>query len=356
MGEESQTQQVAPDAESSRASEAREDGLPDEGTMSFGDHLEALRSCIVRSLLGLAAGTLLSLVFAKKIMAFLLEPVLVTLDRAGQWAQIQALSPPDTFVTYLKMAILAGMIVAMPWVLMQIWEFVCVGLYERERRFVRMFTPVSVLLFAAGVAFMFYVVLPIVLNFFVKFGDQIVIEDLRPSRFQALLLAEETDPDQPQPSPRELAIPARQTDPENAPVGSVWINTRRNLLCVQTGKGPFTVPMQRLDVAPAVRSQFGLKYYVSFVLALSLAFGLAFELPLVVLFMTTTQLVTVPQLVKSRRYVIFGVFLAAAFLTPPDVISQLLLAIPMIFLFEGALVVSRVMARRRQERHTAAEV
>ena len=321
----------------------------ESGMMSFGEHLEELRSCSIRALVGFALSCMVSLLFARKIMALVLRPALIVLDAHGQRAQIQALSPPDTFITWLKMAFIAGLIIAMPWILMQIWRFVAVGLYQREQRFLTLFTPVSISLFLTGVVFMYYIVLPVVLNFFVVFGERVVVTDLQPSGLQQMLMGTSNEPEDDEPAPLAADLPMRQTDPADAPLGSMWINERRGVLCVQTERGLFSVPMQRSDRAAAVRSEFGLNYYISFVLSLSLAFGLAFQVPLVVLFLATTGIVPLDQLRRSRRYVIFGIFVAAAILTPPDVISQLLLAIPMLILFEGALLVARFTAGQQVE-------
>ena len=321
--------------------------------MSFGEHLEELRSCSIRALIGLALSCTLSLLFARKIMALVLRPALVVLDVHGQRAQIQALSPPDTFLTWLKMAFIAGLIIAMPWILMQIWRFVAVGLYQREQRFLRLFTPVSITLFLTGVVFMYYIVLPVVLNFFVVFGERVVVTDLQPSGLQELLMGTSSEPEDGEPDPLAMGIPMRQTNPADAAPGSIWINEQRGVLCVQTERGIFSVPMQRSDRAAAVRSEFGLNYYISFVLSLSLAFGLAFQVPLVVVFLASTGIVPLNELRRARRYVIFGIFVAAAILTPPDVISQLLLAIPMLILFETALQVARFTAGQRTEVGTA---
>ena len=319
-----------------------------KGTMSFGGHLEELRSCSIRALAGFAAATLLSLIFADRILAFILQPVLVVQKAHGQRPEIQALSPPDAFITYLKMALLCGLVIATPWVILQIWRFISLGLYKTERRFLRLFAPVSLLLFFGGVAFMFFVVLPVVLNFFVTFGERIRLPNLEPNALQRLVMSSsspaEVEKEEP-PLPVDVNVPLRSIDPTDPPPGSVWINTTRKLYCVQTDDGLLTIPMQPADQVSAVKSQFGLNFYVSFVLLLALAFGLAFELPLVVLFLTSMDIVTVDDLARSRRYVLLGVVAGAAVLTPPDVISQLLLAFPMMLLFEGALVVSRLVVR-----------
>jgi sec-independent protein translocase protein TatC len=325
------------------------DDLIEGGVMSFGDHLDELRRCCIRALVAIAITTALAMYFADELMAFLLQPAVIVLFAHGQRPEMQALSPPDAFLTYFKIAMLSGLILSMPFVLWEFWRFVALGLYPREKKFVRAIAPVSLGLFAAGVMFMFFLVLPVVLNFFVRFGEQIKIASLKPSFIQGLVVgepAEKTDP-------AELALPESAHvallpgNPPNPPVGSIWFNSARGVLCVQAADGLRMLPTQPAERVTAVRSEFGLNYYLSFVLSLSLAFGLAFELPLVIIFLTVTGIVSTGDLTKWRRYVILGIFIVAAVLTPPDVISQLLLATPMLVLFEGALYISKVLERRR---------
>jgi sec-independent protein translocase protein TatC len=95
-----------------------------------------------------------------------------------------------------------------------------------------------------------------------------------------------------------------------------------------------------------MHSQFALDFYISFVLTLALAFGIAFETPIVVFFLSWTKLVPTAKMAAGRRYVLLAVVVTAAILTPPDVISQLLLAGPMYLLFELGLVIARIIERR----------
>lgn len=326
---------------------ATRDDLAGKGVMGFGDHLEELRACCIRALVGMVVATCASLAFADNILEFILRPLIVVLRVHNLRTEIQALSPPDTFMTYMKMAILSGAIISMPWILAQIWRFVSIGLYASERRFLRMVTPASILLFFGGVAFMYYFALPIVLNFFVSFSQKITVSDAQPNLMQRWMLGTSTEGGGSEApaleSGTETKIPLLAKDPVDPPEGAVWINTSRKLVCVQTTVGVLTAPLQQGDTATPVTSQFGLNYYISFVLMLSLAFGLAFELPLVILFLTSMHIVEVERLAKARRYIIVGIFVVAAVLTPPDVISQLLLAIPMLALFEGALVAARMV-------------
>jgi sec-independent protein translocase protein TatC len=105
----------------------------------------------------------------------------------------------------------------------------------------------------------------------------------------------------------------------------------------------------------------GVKYipdmtsYLDFVLALFFAFGIAFEVPVAVVLLVLTGLVQVEKLAANRGYVIIGIFVVAAFLTPPDAISQCIMAVPMYFLYEGGLAMARVMQKMRREAAEAAE-
>jgi sec-independent protein translocase protein TatC len=95
--------------------------------------------------------------------------------------------------------------------------------------------------------------------------------------------------------------------------------------------------------------------YLDFVLTLFFAFGIAFEMPVAVVLLVLTGLVNVETLAKNRGYVIIGIFVVAAFLTPPDAISQTIMAVPMYFLYEGGLVMARVMQKMRRDAAAAAE-
>ena len=132
-------------------------------------------------------------------------------------------------------------------------------------------------------------------------------------------------------------------DPET---GDMWINSTTRRLIVQTKTGPLSTPMESGASSTTMASQFALDFYVSFVLMLALAFGIAFETPIVVYFLVRSGIVPRATMARSRRYVLLGTVIAAAMLTPPDVISQLLLAGPMYLLFELGLFVARVAERK----------
>ena len=315
--------------------------------MSFGDHLEELRQCLLRGLAGVVLAVVVALFFAKELMVLILQPVVVVLHSHGLPPNVTALSPPEPFIVYLKIGFLSGLIVAMPWLLYQLWKFVAAGLYRHEQKFVRTFIPLSAVLFALGVAFLYWVVLPIALNFFIAFSKSLELPALSPSWLQRYVLAGEESPPTTQPTIESQRFPLLPDDPADARPGEVWVNVDARELRVMTDRGLLVAPL-RSATSAAVTSLFSLQFYVSFVLMLALAFGLAFELPVVVVFLSLADIVRAAEMARARRYVIFGIVVAAAMFTPPDVISQVLLAIPMLVLFEGGLLAARLLERRRR--------
>lgn len=325
--------------------------VADEVRMSFGDHLDELRGCVVRALAGVVLCTIVAFVFARDILDFLFQPVLVVQWGHGLRPELQSLSVQAGFLAYLKIGFLTGLIVAMPWVLYQFWRFIGAGLYTRERRFVRLFAPATAVLFFLGVAFLYYIVLPIVLLFFVKFNAAFDLPDLRPNAFQKTLMGVEDPVQDDAAAGAPLNLPVLLENPAEPREGDAWINGKERALMCQTQSGLLYAPLEVWEHRSSVHSQFALDFYVSFVLLLALAFGLAFELPVAVFFLSLTGIVSTVAMAKGRKYVLLGIVIGAAILTPPDVISQLLLAGPMFLLFELGLRVARVVEGRaaRQE-------
>lgn len=326
--------------------EGAREGDPFESTrMPFGDHLEELRSCVIRALLGVGAGTLIAFLFAKHILTLIFEPLVVVLHAHGERAELLAMSPGAPFFLYMKVGFLTGVILSAPWVLYQMWTFVASGLYPLERRFVKRLIPASTGLFAVGVGFLFVLVLPIVLNFFVVFNQGFDLPGLAPGGIQQLLLglSEEQSGAGASSAAAELRVPVLDERPTNPSIGAVWYDQRSRTLEVETANGTMSLAMRPASRHQAISAQYGLQEYVSFVLMLMLAFGIAFQLPIVVVFLATTGLVSPDRMAGARRYIVFGIVVAAAVLTPPDIISQFMLAVPMYALFEGGLFFARRM-------------
>ncbi len=327
-------------------SEANDESV-DQVRMSFGEHLEELRSCLIRALAGVTIATVLGFIFGKQIMGVLFYP-LVMVQHANQLQpNLQALSPTTAFAAYLKVAVLSGLILAMPWTLYQLWQFVAAGLYARERRFAEKLIWPSVVLFVVGVLFLYSVVLPIMLQFFIRFNRTLSMPDLSPLVIQTWLVPQPAADPAPEQAVDRQKVPVVREDPVNAEVGAVWINESTGRFVAETPSGRRSVALEPGAKASLIQSQFTVDAYISFVLTLALAFGVAFETPIVVFFLAWTGVVSTETMVRSRRYVLLAVVVAAAFITPtPDLISQLLLAGPMYLLFELGVFAARLSERK----------
>ena len=230
------------------------------------DHLVELRARLLRGIGGLLLVFVALLPFANRLYAWLAAPLLAKLPAGGQLIAVEVASP---FFAPLKLAFFVAVVVAMPWLLYQAWAFVAPGLYAREKRLAWPLLASALVLFYAGCAFAFFLVLPAVFGF----------------------LAQVT--------PEGVAM---MTD----------INA-----------------------------------YLDFVLVIFLAFGLSFELPVALVILVLLGWVTPAQLREWRGYAIVGIFVLAAVVTPPDVVSQLLLAIPMVLLYELGIIAARLLGSRR---------
>ena len=331
------------------ANDPADDAVGETSRMSFGDHLEELRSYLIRAMIGLALSTALCLVFGKNILSLIFHPLLVVQEASGMNPHLQVLSPSGAFTAYLKIGILSGMILSMPWVLYQMWSFVATGLFKRERRFVRLLVPASTGLFVAGVMFMYFIVLPIVLRFFISFNNSFPLHDLSPTVIERAILSDRPTPSLPD-AANALNVPLLEQDPSEPRAGDLWVNATRRRLMFMAPTGLWSMPFEVGAMSPAIQSQFAIDYYISFVLMLALGFGVAFETPVVVYFLARTGLVTTTAMKRGRRYVLLGAVLSAAMLTPPDIISQLLLAGPIYLLFELGLLFARAVERKAAAR------
>ncbi|RUO53570.1 twin-arginine translocase subunit TatC [Pseudidiomarina homiensis] len=223
------------------------------------DHLLELRRRVLRGVLVVLAIFAVLAVFADELYSFLAAPMLASLPQGSTLIATDVATP---FFTPFKLALVVSVALAIPVLLWQLWAFVAPGLYTREKRLVVPLMVSSTLLFYAGIAFAYWAVLPLALNF--------------------------------------LANAA----PEGVTVAT--------------------------DIAR----------YLDFVLAIFMAFGIAFETPVAIILLCWTGVTNVKSLRAKRPYVIVVAFIVGMILTPPDVISQTLLAIPMWLLFELGLLIA----------------
>lgn len=316
--------------------------------MSFGDHLDELRRCLIRALIGVALALAVTLTFGREILEIIFRPLWTVQFANGLQPNLQVLAPTDAFMAYLKVSALSALILSMPWLLHQLWRFIAAGLYNRERRFVKSLVWSSSGLFMVGVLFLYYIVLPLVLQFFITFNRAFGVADLSPSALQRVLLPDRTVASETNQSEDPTTLPVRLEDPVEAKPGDSWVNAVTRRLMLKTTDGVWSIPFEAGPTSPAMQSQFAVDQYISFVLMLSLAFGIAFETPVAVCFVAWTGLITTATMAGGRRYVILGTIVAAAVMTPSaDVLNQMLLAVPIYVLFELGLWFARRTERRK---------
>lgn len=232
--------------------------------MSLIDHLSDLRKVIIRIILAILFGAIISFVLFDD---FLWEIIYRPID--GKDIELIQITVTEAFLTRLKVSFLAGAIITIPFTAWQLWSFILPALYAHEKKYVYMITPFSAILFVLGIIFGYFVVLPIAIVFFV-------------------------------------------------------------------GQGESLTPM--LSFAQ----------YVSFILRFLLPFGLVFQLPLAVIFLVRIGAVDHTFFRKNRKYAILLTFVVAAVLTPPDVISQVLMALPVLLLYEISIILSWLMRKKEE--------
>lgn len=323
----------------------------DVSRMTIGEHLEELRRRVLFSLIALVAACAVCVWPAKYLLELLARPVVLVLRAHGQAESFLATHPAEIFLVYVKTVLVFGTIIAAPIIIYQLWAFVAAGLYPHEKRLVYRFIPVSFGLFAVGVVFMYAFVLVLSLNFLIGFANWLPLPTAQPNAFEQAVLHQHT-------STLPTTLPAGTGngggvallggDPPNAPSGTIWINAAEQRLKVRGSDGrvysaPLAVDRQRALVA----THFRIGEYLSFVLWMTVAFGLAFQTPLVVVVLAQTGIVPTRTFRSYRKVVVLLIVITAGVLAPPDLLSHLLLSGPMILLFELGLLLAARAERRR---------
>jgi len=291
--------------------------------MSFGDHLLELRSCIISSLYGIVAGFIACLILGKYILGLISLPLMVALQKAGNDPQLYVQAAPESFMTYLKVSFFCGLFLSSPWTFRKMWGFIAAGLYPNEKRFMNIFAPFSATLFVLGGIFFILVVAPISLNFFITFSQKWqtpVYSDNVVFRSVYKIASKIVKYEEP---PQEAQVDD-QTETAKAQIDKLKMNK------------------------PMIKPLFTLQKYVSLVAWLAVVFGLAFQMPLVVLILGRIGLVGLDTLKAIRKYMIFGIVVVAAFITPPDVVSQVALSIPMYILYEFGILLLRFWPKHKR--------
>ncbi|MCK4342736.1 MAG: twin-arginine translocase subunit TatC [Phycisphaerae bacterium] len=324
-------------------SEKNAESDPNTTRMSIGEHLDELRRCIARSLIALVLACVLCIWPAKFLLKMLARPVIMVLREHGQPDSFLATHPVENILVYIKVVLIFGLIISAPYIIYQLWNFVAVGLYRREKAWVSRLLLPSVGLFVTGVAFMYLFVLVASLNFLVWFSSWLPLPEANPNVIERALLGQKkVEPAESRPLESEpVVVPLLDVDPESPPPGAVWVNLSDRKLKVQGAEEhTYSVQILRDDRRALVTTHFKIGEYLSFMLVMMIAFGVAFQTPLVVIFLARAGIVPVATFRKYRKVVIFVIVVTAGILAPPDLISHLLLSGPMIVLFEIGLLLA----------------
>jgi len=325
---------------------------PDDVRMSFGEHLEELRMRILRLLLGALVGMIACFVISDRLMAYLLWPLDLALAYNHLPRQIVVIDPVENFMVVMKVSIYCGLIVTAPWCLYQLWAFVAAGLYEHEQYWVKKFFPISVVLFFTGVLFCFVVILPLAFTFLLSIRSWVPAPRAQDNVVTRLVLGHREGFHHATTFPSGTAptsLPVLTGDPTSPVDGQAWIDAPQRRLKVFMDGKVWTTPLTLQESESFITPQLTLAQTVTFVTHLAFGFGIGFQVPVVVVLLAMLHIVSPSVMAGARRYVILGIVVAAAIITPtPDITSQMLLAVPMWLLYEGGLVVARAIVRRRK--------
>jgi sec-independent protein translocase protein TatC len=297
-------------------------------SMSIGDHLEELRTRVFWCIIPPIPLAVLYFFMADSVVRWFLVPLYAVLKDHGLPTQVQVLSPPEFIIAEMKIAIGASILTAGPWILLQLWKFVSPGLHRNERRFVYFLIPLSTLLGAIGLALMYFFMLPVILDFMVTIAGNIELET------NVITLGE---------SISSISFPIVEMPPEIAGIGDAWVKIPEGVLTIAIPSSEegilqtLTTPMSHGSL---ISQQFQLSSYLGFVIMLMFAIAIAFQLPMVMLLLGWLGVVNADWLRQNRRYALFTLGIFSAIITPQDVISMLMMLIPLYMLYElGILLI-----------------
>lgn len=238
--------------------------VEEEKEMTFLDHLEELRWRVIYSLIGIVLGTVVAWIF----IDFFIEHILL-LPAKTSGLKLQNLRPFGQLFLYFQVAITIGLVFSFPNVVYQIWKFVGPALRQKEKKYIKWIVLFTTFCFLAGIAFAYFVMLPLTLQFAEQFGS------------------------------------------------------------------------------PTIENNFSIDEYLSIILSVMLGAGLVFELPMLSFFLSSIGILTPNIMRRYRRHSIVVILVLAAILTPgTDPVSQLLLAVPLVILYEISIFVSKIFQKK----------
>jgi sec-independent protein translocase protein TatC len=311
------------------AARQQQDFNPDEYQMSIGDHLEELRRRIILGIVGLVPAAFICLLWGRWILAFLCRPLLHSLQKYDINPQLTSLQISDAFMIYMKVSMIAAIAISGPWIVYQLWLFVSAGLYPNERKYITKYIPLSIVLLLCGLMFVYYVVLPFSLQFFIGFTADF------PLQLPAMV-----DPASAPATTQPTSVQAVAGNPAHPKEFQIWFDTVQHRLKFFISGQVRVIPFGPDNL---LATSFTLPDYLDLVLQLMLTFGLAFQLPIVVMALARVGLVEIDTLKKWRRYVYLGLSMLAAALAPGDVVTATIaLLIPLVLLYELGIFMAKM--------------
>ncbi|MEM8774372.1 MAG: twin-arginine translocase subunit TatC [Pseudomonadota bacterium] len=279
----------------------------EESSAPLIEHLAELRTRLIRSVIAFVIGIVVAFAVAEPILQFLLAPIEETLRQLGDPSPtLQYTSPQEYLFTLFRISMVFGFILAFPVIAHQMWRFVAPGLYKNEKAAFLPFIIASPVMFLAGAAFAQFVVTPLAMAFFLGFAD---VSSIFANLLSGVVSEVETVTD-----PNLPAVPDN--------FGAVVPETEEGIRVTFFGK-----VNESLDIT--------LKFIM--------AFGICFQLPVLLTLMGKAGLVSSVGLGSVRKYAMVGILVLAALVTPPDVITQLILFTVVYGLYEvSILLVKRV--------------
>ncbi len=284
----------------------------EDSTAPLLDHLRELRQRLIRSLIAFIIGIVLAFTVAEPILQFLLGPIESTLRDLGDPSPtLQYTSPQEYLFTLFRISMVFGFIFAFPVIAFQMWRFVAPGLYRTEKNAFLPFLIASPFMFLLGAAFAQFVVVPLAMQFFLGFADVSSI-------FANLLSGTVETPDE------VLLLPG-----DFPPGADLAVPTTEEGIRVTF----FGKVNESLDIT--------LKFII--------AFGLCFQLPVLLTLMGKAGLVTSHGLAKMRKYAVVGILVLAALVTPPDPITQIILFSAVYGLYEISIQLVKMVERKKTQ-------
>lgn len=254
------------------------------------EHLAELRTRLIRSVLAFAVGMVICFTVWNPIFDFLTRPICDALSSRSQECGLILIKLQEGFFVAISISLMGGFVLAFPMIGYQLWRFVAPGLYRTEKSAFLPFLIASPFMFLLGAAFAFYIVIPLAFDFFLGFQQQGEILDL--------------------------------VDPE--------------------AEGPLA--------EAGITFQGSVAEYLALTIKFILAFGICFQLPVLLTLMGKAGLVSAQGLGTVRKYAVVGILVVAALVTPPDVITQVILFVVVYGLYEiSILLVRRVEKKRNKE-------